>query len=85
MVNEGRSSGQDNASREGVGVCGALTPNAPRGFQVGHHLCERAPGHDGPHRCGICPHEWTDGLSSARTSAEAPSTDCPSSQPKDVN
>lgn len=40
--------------------CGALTEFVDGAMTAGWHICEREPGHDGPHRCDICPHEWHD-------------------------
>lgn len=111
MVNEGRSSGQDNASREGVGELTLSPPNlgydeddafisACKGtpytptewrrevLRLQRDLDEARERFAFARAHGACLH-WRFGdipyhLSSARTSAEAPSTDCPPSQPKDV-
>lgn len=40
--------------------CNATTRNVEGGLTQGVHLCDLVPGHDGPHRCDICPHEWSD-------------------------
>lgn len=40
--------------------CGFATDNIEGERTMGMHICDREPGHDGPHRCDICPHEWRD-------------------------
>lgn len=60
--------------------CGAPSPNVARGYQVGHHLCGLMSGHDGPHHCDVCLHEWTGSPSSAPSEAGAQEADCPSSE-----
>lgn len=62
-----------NASREGVGLRVVVDSTLPRDMVI---LRDPITGAESGRYIGP--------LSSVRTSAEAPSTDCPSSQPKDV-
>ena len=37
--------------------CGAKYLNKKTGRE---HVCSKAPGHEGPHRCPLCGGEWVD-------------------------
>lgn len=85
MMNKGRPSGQDNTSREGVVAvrCGGCDGTGEVWESCGCYQCEYDSAHAGYVPCLNC-----DGTGawppSARTSAETPQADCPSSQSKDV-
>lgn len=96
MMNKVRSSGQDNTSREGVGVrerygfagvvAGTAYGAGLSGFGwMNPYVALALMGAGAVYMLTL----WTsarnhDHPSSARTSADTPTTDCPSSQSKDV-